>query len=836
MISKLLSIPIKFIEFWYPEGIALIVRTWRNLMLFLEEDLAVGLMWRLIFTPLFHDSTIVGRILSFLFRASRIVMGLFAFAIATIILLLIGGYWLILPVLAFFDTPLYISRILFFSGTGLFLINAFIHPHKKVWTADLRNYWQASEIKKEDLSFKKLLSTYEVSDLLSNLEVQLNGFPDFETGDKDKLIKDAFVLAKANGSQYISARHFFVAFLLEIPQIDQILLKLDLTSQDFKAALSFLEKKKQQWRKVWIWDEDFAVHHLKGINRGWLGVPTPALDLVGEDLTKTAAKSKDSKFIRSSSVVRDVVNILSQSSGRSVILAGPPGSGKSALVRHLAKMIVTGDAPPALATKRLVMLDLTKLLSGIKTQGELAERVKDIFEEVSFAQNVIIVIEEIHELGMGEAGASFNLYSLMQPYLESDAFQFLGITEAENYTMILEKNSSFARIFRKVEMPPASREETLDILEYRSIDLERKEKIKLTLIALKTAIELSQKFIKDRVLPDSAISVLKEAIPQAASGWVTKDIIKKVISSRVKVPLIDIGTADKDKLLNLETEIHNRMIDQEQAVKVVSDTLRRSVIGLREEDRPLGTFLFVGPTGVGKTELAKTLAEVYFKDKGAFIRFDMSEFQNPESVVRLIGGQGEGGLLTEAVRSRPYALVLLDEFEKADDKILTLFLQVFDDGRLTDGAGRTIGFENTIIIATSNAGSLLIAQSLQAGQSMEQIDKQVNDELLKVFRPELVNRFDDIVIFKPLSKEDLQKIVTLKLISLQNQMKQKGYLIEFDEQLINELGKRGFDPVMGARPLRRLIQDTLEANLSKLILENKLTKGQPFTAGVELLG
>ena len=835
MMNKFLSLPIRLIEFWYPEGMAFFVRAWRNLMLFLEEDLAVGLMWELIFTPLFRDATIVGRILSFLFRASRIVMGLFAFFIATIILLLIGGYWLILPVLAYFDTPAYISRILFFSGAGLFLINAFIYPHKKVWTADLEDLWQASEIKKEDLSFKKLLSTYEVSDLLSNLEVQLNGFPDFEITGKDKLIKDAYVLAKANGGQYLSARYFFVAFLLEIPQIDQFLLKLDLTSQDFKAALSFLEKKKQEWRMVWIWDEDFAVRHLKGINRGWLGVPTPALDLVGEDLTKTAAKSKDSKFIRSSSVVRDVVNILSQSSGKSVILAGPPGSGKSALVRHLAKMIVIGDAPPALATKRLVMLDLTKLLSGIKTQGELAQRVKDIFEEASLSQNVIIVIEEIHELGMGEAGASFNLYSLMQPYLESDAFQFLGTTEADNYSKILEKNSSFARIFRKIEMPPASKEETLDILEYRSIDLERKEKIKLTLIALKTAIELSQKFIKDRVLPDSAISVLKEAQTQSVEGWITKDIIKKVVSSRVKVPLVEVGTADKDRLLNLETEIHNRMIDQEQAVKVVSDTLRRSVTGLREEDRPLGTFLFVGPTGVGKTELAKTLAEVYFKDKGAFIRFDMSEFQNPESVVRLIGGQGEGGLLTEAVRNRPYALILLDEFDKANDKILALFLQVLDDGRLTDGAGRTIGFENTIIIATSNVGSLLIAQGLQSGKSLEQIDQEINDEMLKVFRPELVNRFDDIVIFKPLSQEDLQKIVTLKLTNLQNQMKQKGYLIEFDEQLINELGKRGFDPIMGARPLRRLIQDTLEANLSKLILENKFTKGQPFEAGADLL-
>ena len=213
----------------------------------------------------------------------------------------------------------------------------------------------------------------------------------------------------------------------------------------------------------------------------------------------------------------------------------------------------------------------------------------------------------------------------------------------------------------------------------------------------------------------------------------------------------------------------------------------------------------------------------------------MSEYQNPESVVRLLGAQGEGGLLTEAVRNRPYALLLLDEFEKANEKILTLFLQVLDDGRLTDGAGRTIDFTNTIIIVTSNAGSLTIAQGLQEGKSLEQIDKSVNDELMKEFKPELVNRFDAVVLFKPLSPQDLQKIVTIKLAALQKQMKEKGYLVDFDPNLVAECAKKGFDPVLGARPLRRLLQDTLEAKLSKLILQNELVKGQPFTAGVELM-
>jgi len=806
-------------------------------MLFLEEDLAVGLMWKLIFTPLFHDSSFVGKILSLMFRISRILIGLFAFAIFTVIILFIGGYWLTLPILALFNQPEIISRILFLSGIGLFVIHVTTHPHKKVWQIKDDDFWPSSLIKKDKLNFKSLLVSSEVVNLLSNLEIQLSHFPNWEIVSIEGVGKKAFDLAKQSGSEYIGACHFFVASLLEIPNMDKFLLKLDLKLSDFEEALKFLEKKKEYWRRVYIWDDKFSVHHLSGVNRGWLGAPTPNLDLVSEDLTKKAAGGvfEEFGFERSNGVFEDIVRILSQQTARNVLIVSLPGAGKSALIRQLAKQIVAGDAPGALATKRLILLDLTKLLSGIKTQGELAERIKLVFEEVEFAQNVIIVIEEVHELGMGEVGNSLGLYSLMQPYLESDTFQFIGSTEPDTYTKVLEKNGSFARLFRKVELPPASTQDTLGILEYRSINASRKEKVKVSFIALKTAVELSQKFVRERVLPDSAISVLKEALTESVNGWVNKEVVRKVISSMVKIPLIEVGNVDKNRMLNLETELHQRLIGQDQAVKVVSDALRRSSTGLSEDGRPIGSFLFVGPTGVGKTELAKILAEVYFKTEGAFLRFDMSEYQNPESVVRLIGGQGEGGLLTESIRNRPYALLLLDEFEKANEKILTLFLQVLDDGRLTDGAGRTIDFENTIIIATSNAGSLLIAQGLEQNKNLEIIDKEVNEELLKIFRPELINRFDEVVLFKPLSQNELETIVKLKLSQLQTNLKNKGYLIEFDNGLITELSKKGFNPVLGARPLRRLIQDTLEARISRLILGGKLVKGELFKAGIELL-
>ncbi len=844
---KYLTLPIHLIEFWYPESLIFFVRTWKNLMLFLEEDLAVTLMWKLLFAPLFHDQSYVGRILSFIFRISRILIGLFAFSLISIIVFTVAVYWFLLSILIVLDLPQYVSRGLFLASLGLFVIHITTHPHRKVWSIKEsslsfgQDIWDASVLRKEKISLAALLKKWEIIDFLANLELELDHLPYYEIKDVETIGKKAFELARQSVSQYIGPRHFFVAILLNIPEIDNILLKLDLKVSDLTECLNYLEEKKNTWRKVYFWDEDFTIRHLKGVNRGWLGVPTPELDKYSEDWTNKAADIGFPELIRENGVDKEVINILSQQTGRNVILVGPPGSGKTALIRHLAQQIVSGNAPESMATKRLVVLDLTKLLSGITTQGDLAERIKNIFEEVEFAQNIIIVIEEIHELGMGEVGSELNLYSLMQPYLEKDLFQFIGTDEQENYSRILEKNSSFARIFRKVEIVPATIDDTLNILEYRSIEAEKDsnkhgaKKIKVSFIALKTAVELSQKFVKDRCLPDSAIQVLKEGLTESVKGWVTKDVIKSVISEWVKVPRMEVDAKDKDRLLGLENELHARIIGQEQAVSAIANSLRRSATGLNEAGRPISSFLFVGPTGVGKTELAKALADIYFKTSGAFIRFDMSEYQNPESIARLIGDAGEGGLLTESVRNRPYALLLLDEFEKANDKILTLFLQVLDDGRLTDGTGKTISFENTIIIATSNVGSVLIAEGIQDGRSLDIIDKQVSSELLKVFKPELVNRFDDVVLFKPLSSVELQKIVKMKLDILQSQMKVKGYLLEFDPNLLEQLAKYGFDPVMGARPLRRLIQDTLESNLSKLILENKLIKATPFIATAQLL-
>jgi ATP-dependent Clp protease ATP-binding subunit ClpC len=841
---KYLLLPVHILNFWFIESVDFFIRTWRNVMSLLEEDLAVGLMLRLLFVPLFHDSSFIGRILSFIFRISRVFIGLFAFTLASIAVFLLVFYWWFLPLIiilaVYFNYPTLamVSWVILVLGVGLFLMHVSLHPHKTVWNiakSKDQDYWKASWISQKDLDPQKLLKNHEVKNLILYLEQSLEIFTDLKIADTKAVGAKAFELAKVTEAKYIGPTHFFVAAVVLTPDIESKLLHQNLTPKDFVQTLYFQEKKKNLWRLVWIWDEDFAVHHLKGVNRGWLGVPTPNLDYVSSDLTKEASFGGFPDFVGREATVSEIINILSQDSNRNVSIVAPPGSGKTAMIQYLAKIILKGDAPAALATKRLVVLDATRLLSGMRTQGELADRIKLVFDEVAFAGNIIVVMEEIHNLGIGEAGSGMNLYALLQPYLESSAFQFLATTEPENYTRIIERNGSFARLFTKIELPEATPEETLFIIENKAIDIEWKGKIKVSFLALSKCVELSIRLIHDRVLPDSALTVLSEAQTEAQNGWITTKVIEKTLTNHINIPTIELGNVGKEQLLNLEGEIHRNFIDQVEAVRAVANSLRRSATGLGEKHRPIGSFLFVGPTGVGKTELAKTLAKVYFKGGGAFIRFDMSEYQREDSVNKLIGAPGEEGELTEAIRNKPYSLLLLDEFEKADPKVLTLFLQVLDDGRLTDGRGKTVDFTNTIIIATSNAASLTIAKGLQSKKTLEDLDKEVNEELLEVFKPELVNRFDDVILFKPLDEEDLERIVRIKLVALQLQMKEQGYLIDFSSDLIHQLAKKGFDPVLGARPMRRLIQDTIEAKLSVLILQDHLQKGEPFEINEKIL-
>lgn len=841
-------LPLHLVYFWYIDGTQTLIRTWRNLLFLIEEDLAVSLMWRLLFIPLFHDNSFVGRILSLIFRLVRIISGIITMIFATLVIGLAALFWLTLPglfVISFLPTQFPLmesfspdSRQIFYYltaggmifGLALFLQHLIYHPIKKTWQIiSVKDIWHATKVKKHQLVFAKLIQTSEVKKLLATLELEGVSFPVSSNIETDKVAQTAFEIAKKRHAGHISAADFFMAYLKLLPEMQHFMVVHEVTLEAFMKAQDYLEKKQNQWRKIMIWDEDFHTRHLKGVNRGWLSAPTPALDAISQDLTQAVYRQNFADFIGRKSIVSQVLAILSQDSDRNVLLIGEAGAGKSTLVQYLAKMIVSGDAPDILATKRIVQLDSSRLVSGVNNEGEMAAVLKSAFEEIKNIGNIIVYIDEIHELGVGDAGKNFNIYALLTPYIESNNFQFIASTERSNYARIIQKEGSLARLFHQVEIPEATIEDTLEILQTRAVEFEIAKGIITTFSALAYMSQKAKQLIHERTLPDSALYLFQECKTQATANQITTDIVKAVLSRKINVPLADLDTTQKKLLLNLEPVIHQKMIGQELAVKVVADTLRRAATSMREANRPIGSFLFVGPTGVGKTELAKILAEIYFKQSNSFIRIDMSEYQTAEAVNRLLGTPDNPGELTEAIKNKPYCLILLDEFEKAHPQILTLFLQVLDDGRLTGGDSKTVDFTNTIIIATSNAGSLTIAQGLGQNKPLDLIENDVRQELLSVIKPELVNRFDSIVIFKPLSQFDLEKIVSIKLAALKEHLIEQGYVVDFNKDLISELARQGYDPVLGARPLRRLIQDTLEANISKLILKDELKKGEAIT-------
>jgi ATP-dependent Clp protease ATP-binding subunit ClpC len=832
---NLLLLPKRLLWFWYTDAVAFFVTFVRHTSLYLEEDLGVSLMWRLLFVPMFHDGSLVGWVLSFCFRLFRICIGVFAIGVSALGILFLATYWFLVPLLVvmFAILPHWLQTldlVVFFSGMTLYIHHLFTYPPKKApEIKDVSEIWQASHLTPEKVRYELLLNDEQVLSFLHYLEIEKDEFSmvfsQTTAFDLQYIAPQVFDLIQSVPPEYIESRYFLVGWLLSLPHIDGLLMKLNLTQDDLVDGLAFFQKRAEHWRRFYLWDKEFEVHHLRGVNRGWLGVPTPIVDSYCHDLTQKVSRETVPDFIGRDGVVDQIIKDLSLEKGQNVIISGEVGSGKEAVVLYLAKMIVRGDAPQTLATKRVVELDLPSLLSGVHDQGELAERIKGIFDEVKISGQLIVYVSEIHNLALGEVGLEFNLLSLLEPYLSSSDFQFLASTEPVNFNKTLQKNPHFASLFRKVDLPSATDEETYQILTIVAIERERYKKIATSIRALKEVIEVARHFLHQEVLPGSALTLFEGTSSYARDGWVTKSVVEELAQQEIHVPLQEVFEDQRQKLLHLEDIIHKNYIDQKEAVSAVSSALRRSAAKVSDDKRPIGSFLFVGPTGVGKTELCKILAKVYFSGEESMIRFDMSEYQTPEAVNRLLGQSDRPGELTEKVIENPFSLILLDEFEKADYKILNLFLQILDDGRVTDASGKTVDFTSCIIIATSNAASLTIAKGLQQGLDISGLKPMVDGELLKVFKPELINRFDEVVVFKPLSNEDLERVVQLKLDELQKKLKKRGFDVSFADGLIKTLADKGFDPVMGARPLRRLIQSTIENKLSVMLLDNKVKMG-----------
>ncbi|MCX0277241.1 ATP-dependent Clp protease ATP-binding subunit [Nocardia zapadnayensis] len=644
------------------------------------------------------------------------------------------------------------------------------------------------------------------------------------------------------------------------------------------------------------------------------GTPSGSLvlDQFGRNLTAAAREGKLDPVIGRKEQMQRVMQVLSRRTKNNPVLIGEPGVGKTAVVEGLAAAIVNDEVPETLKDKQLYTLDLGSLVAGSRYRGDFEERLKKVLKEIRTRGDIILFIDEIHTLvGAGAAEGAIDAASILKPMLARGELQTIGATTLDEYRKNIEKDAALERRFQPIQVPEPSLSDAIKILEGLRDRYESHHKVTITDGALAAAVNLSDRYVNDRFLPDKAIDLIDEAgaklrisrlstppeikeleeqIVEArhrkeaaidaqdfelaanerdaemklqtkhdetekewrsgaknGSAIVDEELIADVLASATGIPIFKLTEEESARLLRMEDELHKRIIGQQDAIKSVSRAIRRTRAGLKDPKRPSGSFIFAGPTGVGKTELAKALAEFLFGDESSLISLDMSEFSEKHTVSRLFGsppgyvGYEEGGQLTEKVRRKPFSVVLFDEVEKAHADIFNSLLQILEDGRLTDSQGREVDFKNTIIIMTTNLGTRDIAKGQQLGfqiegdtsTSYERMKQRVNDELKQHFRPEFLNRVDDTIVFPQLSKPEIVRIVDLFLARLDERLADKGMKVEVTQEAKNLLAERGYDPVLGARPLRRTIQSEIEDQLSERILFDELHSGQTVFVDVE---
>jgi len=631
---------------------------------------------------------------------------------------------------------------------------------------------------------------------------------------------------------------------------------------------------------------------------------TTLIDKYGKDLTELAQNGGIDPVIARENEIERVIEILSRRSKNNPCLIGEPGVGKTAIAEGLALEIANGNAPENLKNKRIISLDLTCMVAGTKYRGDFEERIKNIIDEVIEDGNIIVFIDELHNIvGAGSAEGAVDAANILKPSLARGDIRVIGATTLNEYRKYIEKDAALERRFQPVIVEEPSLESAKEMIYGVKSFYENHHGVTITDEAIDSALTLSERYITDRFLPDKAIDLIDEAsakvklknycLPENLKNFeknikektenklkaikeqdfekaakyrdeekklntelrikkqkwqeetdnkklfVTEEDIKNIVSVWAKIPVTEISKTESEKLLTLENELHKRIVGQEEAVKAVSKAIRRGRAGIKDPKRPIGSFLFLGPTGVGKTELTKAISECVFGNENEVIRIDMSEYMEKHSVSRLLGsppgyvGFDEGGQLTEKVRRKPYSIVLFDEIEKADSDIFNILLQILEDGILTDSNGRKVSFKNTIIIMTSNIGASLISNNKSSmgfsGENNEATRNKRNRELVieevkKTFKPELVNRIDELIVFDLLTQEEIKQVTEKMLNEIRNRLNSKNIEIEFTESVVSKLSEKGFDKVYGARPLRRLITTEIEDMLSEKYLSGELNK------------
>jgi len=579
-----------------------------------------------------------------------------------------------------------------------------------------------------------------------------------------------------------------------------------------------------------------------GMNRAMTAIATPILDAFGEDLTALAAAGYVGPVVDRAREFREVFRIF-ESGRRGVVLVGAAGVGRSAIVEGLAERMAADDVPEPLRDKRLIRLSVARLTSGV-APAVAQERLLAALAEAGHSRNIVLVVEQLEHLVGGASGgaAAIDLGDVLATEMERTGLVLVGVTTPDAYRQFVER-SSLGGILERIPINEPEGDDAIQIIEARSILVEGQQHVFFSYGAIEACVRLSDRYLHDRSLPEKAVALMEEVATMVRTSRgsgkiVTAADVGAIIEEKTGIPAAEVTADEAQKLLHLEEEMHRRIIGQDEAVAMIAAALRRARVALREGKRPIATFLFLGPTGVGKTELAKTVAATYFGKEDAMVRLDMSEYQDASSASRLIGappgysGAESGGQLTEAVRRNPYNLILLDELEKAHADILNLFLQVFEDGRLTDSAGRTVDFTNTIIIATSNAGTPYIQAAVQEGRNVDEMKRALLETELKgIFRPEFLNRFDGVIVFTPLGRDQVLAIARLMLLGVGKQLEEKGIHLRVTDAAVAELAAAGFDPQFGARPLRRVIQERVQDALANFLLENKIGRRDTAVLG-----
>src|SRR5271155_2272586 len=627
---------------------------------------------------------------------------------------------------------------------------------------------------------------------------------------------------------------------------------------------------------------------------GESGSPSTSLvlDQFGRNLTAAAMEGKLDPVIGREKEIERVMQVLSRRTKNNPVLIGEPGVGKTAVVEGLAQAIVHGEVPETLKDKQLYTLDLGSLVAGSRYRGDFEERLKKVLKEINTRGDIILFIDELHTLvGAGAAEGAIDAASILKPKLARGELQTIGATTLDEYRKYIEKDAALERRFQPVQVGEPTVEHTIEILKGLRDRYEAHHRVSITDSAIVAAATLADRYINDRFLPDKAIDLIDEAgartrlrrrtepaieaqaFERAASlrdrekqlvaqraerekQWRSGDLdvvaevddneIAEVLGNWTGIPVFKLTEAETTRLLRMEDEMHKRIIGQEDAVKAVSKAIRRTRAGLKDPKRPSGSFIFAGPSGVGKTELSKALANFLFGDDDALIQIDMGEFHDRFTASRLFGappgyvGYEEGGQLTAKGRRKPFSVVLFDEIEKAHQEIYNSLLQVLEDGRLTDGQGRTVDFKNTVLIFTSNLGTAAISKAVGLGftqgggdNDYERMKQKVNDELKKHFRPEFLNRIDEVIVFHQLTRDEIIRMVDLMIGRVEGQLKSKDMAMKLTDKAKSLLAKRGFDPVLGARPLRRTIQREIEDQLSEKILFEEVGPGQLVTVDVD---